>query len=201
AYDRTALGGELTLFNDWFVTELLHHPLSDDELRLIKKAFALLEDSALEQPQVLVHRDYHSRNLLVRADGRLGVVDFQDAVWGPITYDLVSRLRDCYLRWAPEQVRQWAIGYGNMAAEAGLLSAVDELQYLRWFDWMGLQRHLKVLGIFTRLALRDGKARYLDDLPLVIRYVLEAARPYPELDEFRHWFEHLILPLAQHQEW
>src|SRR5690625_2483337 len=111
----------------------------------------------------------------------MGIVDFQDALWGPITYDVVSLLRDCYLRWPDEQVRQWALGYGNMAADAGLLADVDELRYLRWFDWMGLQRHLKVLGVFSRLSLRDGKHHYLADLPLVIRYVLEVSQRYPEL--------------------
>lgn len=200
-YDRARLGREMALFGDWFAAELLQHPFSEQERQLVQSACRLLEDNALEQPQVLVHRDYHSRNLLVKNDGSLGVVDFQDAVWGPITYDLVSLLRDCYLRWSPEQVRRWALGYGNMAAEAGLLAEVDETLYLRWFDWMGLQRHLKVLGIFARLALRDGKTRYLQDLPLVIRYVLEAARPYPELNEFRHWFERELLPLAEQQDW
>ncbi|MDQ2077589.1 aminoglycoside phosphotransferase family protein [Marinimicrobium sp. ABcell2] len=200
-YDRENLGAELALFTDWFLAELLQYSLSDQEHQLVQDVFTRLEDSALEQPQVLVHRDYHSRNLLLKTDGRLGIVDFQDALWGPITYDLVSLLRDCYLRWPAEQVRQWALGYGNMAAEAGLLTDVDEAQYLRWFDWMGLQRHLKVLGIFARLSLRDGKNHYMDDLPLVIRYVLEACQGYPELAEFQQWFEQRLLPLAQQQSW
>ncbi len=200
-YDRQALGREMSLFGDWFAGELLSYSLSAEEQELVNSTCRLLEDSALEQPQVLVHRDFHSRNLLLRPDGALGVVDFQDAVWGPITYDLVSLLRDCYLRWPAEQVRQWALGYGNMAADAGLLPKIDQDQYLRWFDWMGLQRHLKVLGIFARLALRDGKTHYLSDLPLVIRYVLEAAAPYPELKAFSQWFEQQLLPLAQQQNW
>lgn len=200
-YDRQALGREMHLFTQWFTGELLNYSLSTDEQQLIASTFQQLEDSALEQPQVLVHRDFHSRNLLLRPDGALGVVDFQDAVWGPITYDLVSLLRDCYLRWPAEQVQKWVLGYGNMAADAGLLPEVDQSQYLRWFDWMGLQRHLKVLGIFARLALRDGKTRYLNDLPLVIRYLLEALAPYPELNDFRQWFEDKLLPLAQQQDW
>ncbi len=200
-YDRRVLGRELRQFTDWFTGELLNYALTTEEQQLITDTFKKLEDSALEQPQVLVHRDFHSRNLLLRPDGALGVVDFQDAVWGPITYDLVSLLRDCYLRWPAEQVQQWALGYGNMAVDAGLLPNVDRGQYLRWFDWMGLQRHLKVLGIFARLALRDGKTRYLNNLPLVIRYLLEAAAPYPELKRFSQWFEQQLLPLAQQQDW
>lgn len=200
-YDRETLGREMSLFGDWFAGELLNYSLSAEERQLMASTCRLLEDSALEQPQVLVHRDFHSRNLLLRPDGALGVVDFQDAVWGPITYDLVSLLRDCYLRWPADQVQQWARGYGNMAADAGVLTGIDQDQYLRWFDWMGLQRHLKVLGIFARLALRDGKTRYLNDLPLVIRYVLEAAAPYPELNAFSRWFTSQLLPLAQQQDW
>jgi len=200
-YDRKALADELALFPDWFITQLLQYRLNDAEREQLQAVFAQLENSALEQPQVLVHRDYHSRNLLLRTSGRMGIVDFQDALWGPITYDVVSLLRDCYLRWPDEQVRQWALGYGNMAADAGLLADVDELRYLRWFDWMGLQRHLKVLGVFSRLSLRDGKHHYLADLPLVIRYVLEVSQRYPELAEFAQWFEQQLLPLAEQQPW
>lgn len=200
-YDRQTLGREMRLFTDWFTGQLLNYALTTEEQQLVTDTFQQLEDSALEQPQVLVHRDFHSRNLLLRPDGALGVVDFQDALWGPITYDLVSLLRDCYLRWPAEQVQQWALGYGNMAADAGLLPDVDQDEYLRWFDWMGMQRHLKVLGLFARLALRDGKTRYLNDLPLVIRYLLEAAAPYPELKTFSQWFERQLLPLAAQQGW
>src|SRR5690606_37772452 len=145
-------------------------------------------DSALEQPQVLVHRDFHSRNLIYRPDGPPGVIDFQDAVVGPVTYDLVSLLRDCYIRWPHEQVRRWTLGYAGVAQQAGILQAVSEAQFLRWFDWMGLQRHIKVLGIFARLSLRDHKHGYLNDLPLVIDYTLEVARLYSEGSEFVAWF-------------
>lgn len=200
-YDRRVLAYELALFSDWFVTQLLQYRLCDEEKQRLQTLFTHLENSALEQPQVLVHRDYHSRNLLLRTSGRMGIVDFQDALWGPITYDVVSLLRDCYLRWPVEQVQQWALGYGNMAADAGLLPEVDELRYLRWFDWMGLQRHLKVLGVFSRLSIRDDKHYYLADLPLVIRYVLEVGLRYPELAEFAQWFEQQLLPLAQQQPW
>lgn len=201
AYDRNRLNRELALFPEWFCGQLLGYKLDAKESDQLQHWFQLLENSALEQPQVAVHRDYHSRNLVVRPDQSLGVIDFQDAVWGPITYDAVSLLKDCYIRWPKSQVRQWALGYGNLAAGLGLMSGVSESQFMRWFDWMGLQRHLKVLGIFARLALRDGKGRYLQDLPLVLRYSLEVLGQYPELTEFRDWFERRLLPLAQTQSW
>ncbi len=200
-YDTDLLNREMRLFPEWFVGTLLGYSLSADEKQLINTTFAELTEAALAQPQVLVHRDYHSRNLIYRGDKPLGIIDFQDAVIGPITYDLVSILRDCYIRWSPEQVRRWAIGYGNIAYEAGLLPAVSTEQFITWFDMMGLQRHLKVLGIFARLYLRDNKPRYLHDLPLVIRYVLEISRQYPSLQTFAHWFEEALLPIIEQQAW
>lgn len=200
-YNRARLYDELALFPEWFLGELLGLEPDPRETALIERCFERLIDSALEQPAVAVHRDYHSRNLMIRPDGCMSAVDFQDAVWGPVTYDLVSLLRDCYLRWPADQVRQWALGYGNLASGVGLLEGVTETQFLRWFDWMGLQRHIKVLGIFARLARRDNKPAYLDHLPLVIRYVLEVAGQYEELAEFRHWFEHRVLPAARAQRW
>ncbi|RYZ90150.1 MAG: phosphotransferase, partial [Moraxellaceae bacterium] len=161
-----------------------------------------LEDSALEQPQTLVHRDFHSRNLLLRDDNSLGVIDFQGALWGSCTYDLASLLRDCYIRWPSELVKGLALEYRQVAVDANLLDdAVSEAQYLRWFDWMGLQRHIKVLGIFARLNLRDSKPHYLKDLPLVIRYTFEVAQAYPELKPFADWFRTHLLPLAKQQSW
>lgn len=201
AYDQARLRRELNLFIEWFLQELLQYSPDEPERRMLEQLFDALEASALEQPRVAVHRDYHSRNLLIRPDGIMGIVDFQDAVWGPVTYDLASLLRDCYIRWPADQVRQWALGYGNMAAGIGLLEGVTEEQFMRWFDWMGLQRHLKVLGIFSRLSVRDGKCGYLDSMGLVIRYILEVSGQYPELQDFRHWFEHKVLPLAQTQDW
>lgn len=200
-YDQPFLRRELNLFPEWFLAELLGQPATEEDWRVLSGLFEQLEQSALEQPQVAMHRDYHSRNLLIRPDGCMSIVDFQDAVWGPITYDLVSLLRDCYIRWPADQVQQWALGYGNMACGIGLLEGVTESQFLKWFDWMGLQRHIKVLGIFSRLALRDNKPGYLEHLPLVIRYILEVASRYPELNDFRYWFEHRVLPAAQAQGW
>lgn len=200
-YDAALLEKEMSLFQEWFVSQLLGYELSEAETALLDQTFQFLIAQAQEQPQVLVHRDYHSRNLIYREGGSPGVIDFQDAVWGPITYDLVSLLRDCYIRWSPEQVRQWALGYGNMAYELGLLPMVSGQQFLQWFDTMGLQRHIKVLGIFARLSLRDNKHRYLDDLPLVIRYTVEVAEQYAETKDFALWFKQTLLPKIEHKSW
>ncbi len=201
AYDRARLRQEMNLFNEWFVPRLLGHSLTDSELQLLDRWYAYLENSALEQPQVLVHRDFHSRNLIYRPEGAPGVIDFQDAVTGPITYDLVSLLRDCYVRWPEDRVRRWALCYAEIASQAGLLPRVSEAQFLRWFDWMGLQRHIKVLGIFARLSLRDQKHNYLRDLPLVTAYTLDVARRYDEGAEFVGWFEETLLPRLRRQPW
>ena len=153
------------------------------------------------QPQVCVHRDFHSRNLMVLSNNEIGVIDFQDAVIGPITYDLVSLLRDCYIYWPAEKVQQWLALFHARAQSSGLLGDVTEEQLTRWFDLMGLQRHLKVLGIFARLALRDGKDAYLGDIPLVMHYVLTVSKAYPELKGFSDWFETQVLPVAKSQPW
>lgn len=200
-YDQAMLRRELEIFSEWFVKKLLGYSMSPSERENLHQVFSLLEAAALEQPQLLVHRDYHSRNLLMCESGQIGVIDFQGAVVGPFAYDLVSLLRDCYIRWPREDVARWALSYGNMAMEVGLVPVVDEATYLRWFDWVGLQRHIKVLGIFARLHLRDDKHHYLADLPLVIRYTLEVARDYPQLSGFANWFEQHLLPLAQQQSW
>jgi aminoglycoside/choline kinase family phosphotransferase len=166
---------------------------------------ARLIDSALEQPRVLVHRDFHSRNLMLSGDDEIAVIDFQDAVVGPITYDLVSLLRDCYIHWPAAQVEGWALAYRDLLRAQGLAAGVEQGQFLLWFDWMGLQRHLKVLGTFARLFLRDGKSAYLDDLPLVIHYVMEITARYatdePSFAEFGAWFELRLSPLIARQPW
>ncbi len=200
-YDRALLRRELEIFNEWFVGKLLGHSLTTAEQQQLDRLFNLLEDNSLSQPQGFVHRDYHSRNLILRTDGQLGVIDFQGALWGGVTYDLVSLLRDCYLRWPAEKVTQWALYYRQRAIELQQIPAVDEKVFLRWFDLLGLQRHIKVLGIFARLNLRDSKPGYLQDLPLVLRYTLEVAQQYPELHAFTDWFAHCLLPLAQQQDW
>jgi N-acetylmuramate 1-kinase len=200
-YDRALLRRELEIFSEWFVQALLGHSLTMDEQHWLAQIFARLEDSALAQPQTFVHRDYHSRNLMLIDNNQLGVLDFQGALWGGVTYDVVSLLRDCYKRWPAEQVQRWALDYRQQAITANIIPAVSEQEFLRWFDWLGLQRHIKVLGIFARLSLRDGKQGYLQDLPLVIRYTLEVAQEYPELRIFSDWFKQTLLPLAQQQAW
>lgn len=200
-YDGEKLRAEMALFPEWFVSQLLGYQLSGAEQTMLERVFAELVASAVEQPQCFVHRDYHSRNLINSPVGPPGVIDYQDAVWGPVTYDLVSLLKDCYVRWPEESVRRWVLAYANMSVEVGILPPVQAQQFLRWFDWMGLQRHLKVLGIFARLNLRDHKPRYLQDLPLVIRYTLEAADRYPEYSTFGRWFRDTLIPLAAQQSW
>lgn len=205
AYDASLLGEELSRFQVWFVEGLLGYSVSPEQQQLIDAVCTLLVDTALEQPRVLVHRDFHSRNLMLADDGELAVIDFQDAVAGPITYDLVSLLRDCYIRWPPESVIEWAVDGYTMYREHGLLEDVEREQFLRWFDLMGLQRHLKVLGNFARLNLRDSKAGYLNDLPLVLRYVQEVLRAHSPGNDtiaaFQDWFRHELSPVITEQEW
>jgi aminoglycoside/choline kinase family phosphotransferase len=200
-YDRTLLRRELEIFTEWFVGALLEKSLSPAEQEMLQALFHRLEGSALEQPRVLIHRDYHSRNLISCPDGTIGVIDFQGALWGPCSYDPVSLLRDCYLRWPEDAVNQWATGYGRLMMAAGVIPTVDEATWLRWFDWMGLQRHIKVLGIFARVHLRDSKSHFLADLPRVIRYVTSVAGRYAELDDFSLWFEQQLMPLIRQQAW
>jgi len=198
-YDRDQLRSEMQLFTDWFCKAFLELELSDSEHAVIDQAMHFLEEAALSQPTVMVHRDFHSRNLMLLDDSAvpaLGVIDFQDAVHGPYSYDVVSLLRDCYLRWEPETVNRWALTYWQAARAEGLLADVSEAQFLRDFDLMGLQRHLKVMGIFCRLSLRDNKSRYLADIPLVIQYFLEVSRRYPELGDFVEWFNRRAMPVA-----
>lgn len=205
AYDEALLSEELGRFSTWFVEALLGQTLAADEQQLLDALFGKLVASALEQPRVLVHRDFHSRNLMPQGDGSLGIIDFQDAVLGPVTYDLVSLLRDCYIQWPAARVTEWALAYRQLLADRGLPGAVDASQFLRWFDLMGLQRHIKVLGTFARLYLRDGKPAYLDDLPLVIHYVREITGRYAGEDavyaQFQQWFDHRLAPLVARAHW
>ncbi|WNO08594.1 aminoglycoside phosphotransferase family protein [Teredinibacter sp. KSP-S5-2] len=201
SYNQAFLLTEMRLLQEWMVDKLLGMTLSDDETAMLDGFYSLIVDSALEQPQVIVHRDFHSKNMVYCEDGSTGVIDFQGALSGPFTYDLASLLKDCYLRWEPEQVRRWAIAYANMAIDVGILKPVSEEQFLRWFDWMGLQRHIKVLGLFARLALRDGKEGYLRELPRVVRYVEEVVERYPQLDDFASWFKQQLLPALKKQPW
>ena len=181
-YDRELLLRELRLFPEWYVERHKGITLAASERAVLDDAFETILAVTLAQPRVHVHRDFHSRNLMLLPGTRNpGILDFQDAVVGPITYDLVSLLRDAYVRWEEEQVLDWAIRYWERARAAGLPMPAQFGDFYRDFEWMGLQRHLKVLGIFARLSHRDGKDRYLADLPLVLRYVQEVAARYVTL--------------------
>ena len=177
-YDNKLLSSELGLFPDWYLSIHLGIELNHDQRELLARVFSVLIDNALEQPRVFVHRDYHSRNLMITAANNPGIIDYQDAVLGPITYDLVSLLRDCYISWPAERVKKWALHYRDQAVANGLMPATQDQQFLRWFDLMGLQRHLKAIGIFARLHHRDGKSGYLGDIPRTLNYVLEIASGY-----------------------
>ena len=180
-YDSALLHREMELFREWFLRQLLGLEWVAEEQHILDQTFALLADNALEQPRVWVHRDYHSRNLMITDPDNPGVLDFQDAVVGAITYDLVSLLRDCYIAWPREQVEFWVLDYRARLRALGMGGLGDADQFLRWFDLMGVQRHLKATGIFARLHLRDGKPGYLRDIPRTLGYVLEVASRYAEL--------------------
>lgn len=205
-YDRMLLGRELRLFDEWFCERMLGLVLSPTELSLLRDTWELLIGAALQQPQVRVHRDYHSRNLMIRetdtgepmTDALPGIIDFQDAVVGPITYDLVSLLRDCYIVWPESDVARWLQQFHQQAQALAIIPQCHSLErFRRDFDLMGLQRHIKVLGIFSRLFLRDNKSRYLADLPVVMKYVVDVAERHPEMTDFVTWFRDGPLPTMQ----
>ena len=179
-YDETLLLRELNLFPDWYIAKHLGKALSDQQAAMLKTIFARILANNLAQPKVLVHRDYHSRNLMVSTPNP-GIIDFQDAVVGPVTYDLVSLFKDAYVYWDEERVLDWVIRYWEKARKAGLPLSADFAEFYRDFEWMGVQRHLKILGIFARLNYRDDKASYLDDMPLVMNYLRKACYRYCEL--------------------
>jgi aminoglycoside/choline kinase family phosphotransferase len=180
-YDEALLMREMQLFSDWYVVRHLGVTLTDTEMQSLQQTFELICRNVLVQTQVYVHRDYHSRNLMVCRNGEggnPGVLDFQDAVHGPITYDLVSLLKDAYIAWDEERVIDWCVRYWQAARAAGLAVPSDFADFYRDFEWMGAQRHIKVLGIFARLCHRDGKDGYLKDMPLVMDYLRRACARY-----------------------
>jgi len=179
-YDEARLVAEMELMPEWFLKRHLGYVPECEEWDVIESAFRALLTSARLQPQAFVHRDFHSRNLIITASHSPGIVDFQDAVCGPVTYDLVSLLRDCYIQWPEARVVAWVEQYRQRLVDAGIRTLGPEA-FLRAFDLMGLQRHIKVLGIFCRLWYRDGKAGYLQDLPLVWHYVRTVGRRYPDV--------------------
>ncbi len=179
-YGRELLLRELRLFPDWYVAKRLGVTLSDTQSEALAAVFELILANNLAQPRVYVHRDYHSRNLMV-TEPNPGIIDFQDAVYGPVTYDLVSLFKDAYVRWDEERIIDWVVRYWEKARKAGLPVDDDFGMFYRDFEWMGVQRHVKVLGIFARLYHRDGKDRYLQDMPLVMTYLRAACERYSGL--------------------
>ena len=189
AYDRQRLLDEMQLFEPWYLNRHLGISLDDDQKSALDAVFELLIESALEQPQVFVHRDYHSRNLMRVDDDNPGVIDYQDAVIGPVSYDLVSLFKDCYVEWPRKAVEQWLNKYLELSS---VDIPVDRARFIRWFDLMGVQRHLKVLGIFARLNYRDGKSQYLNDLPLTLKYIVDACSRYGELSPLQNLLESTV---------
>jgi aminoglycoside/choline kinase family phosphotransferase len=179
---------ELDLFPQWYLDKHLGFTLGDTELSALEETFERILATNLAEPKVFVHRDYHSRNLMrIASEGgrNPGVIDFQDAVYGPISYDMVSLLKDAYIEWDEDLALDWLVRYWEQARKAGLPIAGDFGVFFRDFEWMGVQRHLKVLGIFARLWHRDGKDGYLKDMPLVARYLRKACERYSELSPLR----------------
>ena len=193
-YDREALAREFALMQPWFMGRHLEITLGEAESRMLQDAMEFLIAEALAQPQVFVHRDYHSRNLMVLPERSPGIIDFQDALYGPIGYDLVSLLKDCYISWPRERVLRWLREHRARLASLGGPVGQDETQFVRWFDLIGVQRHIKVLGIFARLWYRDGKIGYIKDLPLTLGYVQEACGLYPELAPLGRFLESDVAP-------
>lgn len=193
-YGMDLLQTELNLFRDWFLEQLMNIDLTEEDEKLLRGLNRMLIASALEQPSVFVHRDYHSRNLMNLPDSQIGVIDFQGALHGPLLYDVVSLLKDCYITWPAEQVEDWLHGF---ASQHELLKDVDRATCQRWFDWLGLQRHLKCLGIFTRLWLRDGKPQYLSAIPATFRYVLDVCQRYPAFEQHSRWLQKRVAPLLE----
>jgi aminoglycoside/choline kinase family phosphotransferase len=193
-YDRPLLMREMQLTPEWFLQRHLGFSIDAAERAMLDQLFGSLADAALSQPAVFVHRDYHSRNLLVTPEDNPGILDFQDAVWGPVTYDLASLLKDCYIAWAPSRVRDWVLDYRESLLAAGFAMSATAAEFVRWFDLIGLQRHIKVLGIFARLFYRDGKPQYLRDLPRVLDYARDAALTYPETERFGQFIVERIDP-------
>ena len=192
-YDDKLLRFELSLFHDWLCGTHLDIGFSDDAEQAWQTCCDLLVANALDQRQVFVHRDYHSRNLMVTTTGNPGILDFQDAVEGPLTYDLVSLLKDCYVQWPAEQVWHWALEFYN-GLDTAVREGIDEEQFRRYFELMGAQRHLKAAGIFARLCHRDGKSAYLGDIPRTLSYVVELGPRYPELEFVIELIESRVLP-------
>lgn len=190
-YTDGLLMDEMALFRDWLLDRHLGISLSKSRHVDLKDAFQFLKETALSQPMVFVHRDYHSRNLMYCEHHNPGILDFQDAVAGPFTYDPVSLLKDCYIKWPRQQVNNWAVNFYHQICPG----ETEEVRFLRWFDLMGVQRQLKASGIFARLYHRDGKAGYLGDIPRTLSYILDLDQDYPELESLIELIRSAVVPV------
>ena len=190
-YDAALLRREINLFPEWYLDRHIGVPRSDDQKNALERVYALLIASALGQPTVLVHRDYMPRNLMVTQERNPGVLDYQDAVVGPISYDVASLMRDAFLSWEEPLVIDWTARYWSQARKAGLPVREDFSEFYREMEWMGLQRHLKVLGIFARINYRDGKPKYLADTPRFVQYVRHVASRYNAFAPLLHLFDQI----------
>jgi len=193
-YDEELLQFEMSLFRDWYLQKHLQIELSEEQLNILQNNFDLLTQSALQQTKVFVHRDYHCRNLMLTQDDNPGVIDFQDAVAGPITYDLVSLLKDCYIAWPRNKIESWLKYF---LSTNDLTTDINQQQFIKWFDFMGIQRHLKAVGIFARLNHRDNKPGYLNDIPRTLTYIIDTCSHYPELSSFSKLIKELNLSANQ----
>lgn len=200
AYDGKLLDTEMNLFSDWLLGTHLQMPLGKLATNQWGEMKSLLQESALNQPKTYVHRDYHSRNLMLTPQQNPGILDFQDAVHGPLTYDAVSLLRDCYVAWPTDQVVEWQRSYFLQLCQTGLVSKTEWNGFQKSMDWMGIQRHLKASGIFARLYHRDGKDGYLNDIPLTLSYIVQVGSQYPELKFLVDLVENQMLPHASLQK-
>lgn len=192
-YDKAFIQLELEIFDEWLLTEHLSIVISNSEKQKLQQCFDCLIENAVNQPQVVMHRDFHSRNLMV-VNSDLAVIDFQDAVIGPITYDIVSLLRDCYVKWPRENILPLFKYFIELMGQKNSLEEVSWEQWLKWFDLMGLQRHIKASGIFTRLYHRDGKSGYLADIPLTLSYIVDVSKSYPELTFLHDLVANIVIP-------
>jgi aminoglycoside/choline kinase family phosphotransferase len=200
-YDRENLEHELSLFKSWFIDRLLSSEVNNNGENILRGISTLLTENALHQPQGIVHKDFHSRNIMLMKSKELAIIDYQDAVIGPITYDLVSLLKDCYISWPREMIIARVLNFKRQLQAKMIIEDADDLTFIKWFDLMGLQRHIKVLGIFSRLALRDSKPNYLKDLPLVVEYVMDVSLRYSDTSTFGKWFKKTIYPILATQDW
>ena len=204
-YDDKELQRELTICPEWFFARALSMDLGPAGEAIFERFSQFLLSVAAEQPSRFVHRDYHSRNLMVLDKGEIAIIDFQDAIIGPITYDAVSLLKDVYIVWPREQQISWLAQYWQLLVSAGYLPDDSWGAFVRWYDLMGLQRHVKILGVFSRLWLRDQKPAYMRDIPVVIDYIREAcglySKDYSAIADFWKWFEDTVLPRVQQADW